>query len=509
MIIKTKKGLRFCLMADHMMNCGGFKMPLMERQRGLFHHVRKSGMILLSCLSLFLGVPASASTPGVSLARLAATGLAVVVVETVGGEEPTCEYLSVDSGYSANTIKNATKVPGRVVVVEGHDTIYDSGDYDGSGGGMTIKMRGNNSAFRKKHPFKLKLQHKADMLCRHDDGKYADRDWLLLDGSTLNMMTGMAVNRLVGLQWTPAFRYVNLLFNGDYRGIYILSDAVERNPHSRLNVDKNEGFIVERDPLWWNEDVYFEAGPLGHQYTFKYPDSDDITEERVSSVQQRIDQWERAVADGTYDEYCDVESFAAWLLAHDILGTQDAAGSNIFLTCYDTESKICLGNIWDLDTNYYREDRWAVIHEWWGFPIGDMLRSENPAFSLAFLNKWDEEEPRLFNRLDNWLRTFLRSDEYEALENSRRLENDSIGYRFPTILFEVQKARQWFAHRERWLRHAMAHFRDEVLKISAIDSYTVEEKHTLKNSYDLQGHRFAAPLPRGLYIQGGRKCMMR
>ena len=36
MIIKTKKELRFCLMADYMMNRGSFKIPLMERLRCLF-----------------------------------------------------------------------------------------------------------------------------------------------------------------------------------------------------------------------------------------------------------------------------------------------------------------------------------------------------------------------------------------------------------------------------------------------------------------------------------------
>ena len=33
-----------------------------------------------------------------------------------------------------------------------------------------------------------------------------------------------------------------------------------------------------------------------------------------------------------YLKYIDVPSFAAWLIAHDILGDSDGCGSNIFLT---------------------------------------------------------------------------------------------------------------------------------------------------------------------------------
>ena len=200
---------------------------------------RQLSIVLAFCLVPLLAFPRK-----VSLRKLQTTGLPVVVVETEGHEEPTCEFLRIDSGYPGNTIRNATKVPGRVLVVQGLDTLYDSGPWLEDVSGMTVKMRGNSSAFRVKHPFKLKLQKKADMLTRGNDAKYKDKDWLLLDGSTLNMLTGMMVSRMMELQWTPAYKYVNLLFNGDYRGIYILCESVKRNPRCRLDVSEDQGFII-------------------------------------------------------------------------------------------------------------------------------------------------------------------------------------------------------------------------------------------------------------------------
>ena len=63
------------------------------------------------------------------------------------------------------------------------------------------------------------------------------------------------------------------------------------------------------------------------KYTFKYPDPDEITADQYSYVQESISSVEKSLYNGTYDNFMDVESFARWLLAHDILGSHDAAGS--------------------------------------------------------------------------------------------------------------------------------------------------------------------------------------
>ena len=60
---------------------------------------------------------------------------------------------------------------------------------------------------------------------------------------------------------------------------------------------------------------------------------------------------EESTRNGSYQNMIDVESFARWMLAHDILGNTDGAGSNIFITKYDnTEtSLIKMGPLWDFD----------------------------------------------------------------------------------------------------------------------------------------------------------------
>ena len=86
------------------------------------------------------------------------TGLPVVWIKTVDDEEPLYEDADAPEGCLGGSIRNATKVPGRIVVQDGNGIIYDSGKYVAKRSGMTINVRGNWSARRPKKPFKIKLQ---------------------------------------------------------------------------------------------------------------------------------------------------------------------------------------------------------------------------------------------------------------------------------------------------------------------------------------------------------------
>ena len=212
------------------------------------------------------------------------TGLPLVVVTTVDGEEPTFDLAYPPEGSAGKGITNVTKVPGRVMVILRGDTLFDSGEYASGSAGMTIRVRGNSSAWSVKHPFKIKLQRKGDMLRRGDE-RYADKDWVLIyeDPYSLSNAVARQVCGMLCMEYVPSGEYVNLLFNGDYRGLYFLSESVSRNPSCRIDVDKDTGYIIELDPYWWNEDVWFETtltrGSPFRRYTFKHPDSEDVVQE--------------------------------------------------------------------------------------------------------------------------------------------------------------------------------------------------------------------------------------
>ena len=387
-------------------------------------------------------------------------GLPMVKVMTVDKEAPTCEFVSAPEGSMGQSIRNATKVGGRMTITQNGQTLYDSGDYVEELSGMTIRIRGNSSAWKDKRAYKIKLQQAADLLERGDDQTFADKEWLLINDETrqLNTMVGLKVNELLNLQWTPRFRFVNLTLNGDFQGLYLLIESVKRKA-SRLNVSKS-GYIVEFDPYWWNEDVWFETlmtASKDAKFTFKYPDTKDILPERIDSIRNYINAFDDGLVNRNhFAEYIDSTSFAAWMLAQDILGNYDAHGSNIFMTKYDdtNDSKLMMGCLWDFDAIMLTPDDWSNSRR---LPYFARLISNGTDRSVAnaYYQLWEEVKDTLFIAIKDYLEAFVASEEGQFFDEAIATDNKRWGRRFPTLRQLADDAEAWFDSRKLWLETAI------------------------------------------------------
>lgn len=337
------------------------------------------------------------------------------------------------------------------------------------------------------------------------DSKYNDKNWVLLNSAySLKTKVGLKLSELMGMQWTPAHQYVNVVFNGEYRGVYILIEGTERNEKCLIDVDEDGGYIVEMDPYWWKEDVYFDTNHTGmsKRYTFKYPDPDDITEDQISTIKTFIEAAEKSMENGTYPEYIDVRSFAMWLLAHDILGTWDSGGSNIFVTLKNTDSKLQMGNLWDFDTTLSMKDDWARVHNDF-FYYGMLFGSSNTEFTETYKALWEELKGTIFTEIANALNEYASSPESEALDRSLNRYYDDD---FVPAAEQMRQAAEWFAARRTWLDTAISAIGNNT---DGIDRTTVNEARNGNTAaYDLSGKK-AGENTRGIIISNGRKTIRR
>ena len=436
--------------------------------------------------------------------EVAEAGLPILNIITVNAEEPTCDYVFAPEGEFGISIINNQKVPGRVVLTENGGTLYDSGEYAKNSSGMTIRIRGNTSAYySSKKPYKIKLEKKNDMLGRNDSCYY-DKNWILIDsgGDELNTMIGLKVNDMMGLgSWTPAYKFVNLYINNDYRGIYMLVESIKRNKDCRLNVDKQTGYIIECDAYWWNEDVYFTTDS-DRKYTFKYPDEEDITNQQIDYICQLMNIVEQSITNGYYSDYIDVNSFAAWILAHDILGTYDSAGANIYLTKFDNTntSKITLSTLWDFGSIMKSSDNWARIHTDNFFYFDQLFNNPNNTFNKAYLDLWNQKSDQLFDEMKQFLHDFSLSPTAVALAKSRPYEAQRWGYEASTVNENIQEALIWFTQRKEWMTEHMitTHISDH--QLSSADNNMI---------YNLNGQLVSNTCKPGIYIQNGKKLIRR
>ncbi len=123
---------------------------------------------------------------------------------------------------------------------------------------MQIKARGNftRTGFSKK-PYKLKLDSKQSML-----GLTKSKHFALLahaddEMGFLRNFVGFNLGKRIGLPWTPQEQPIELVINGDYRGIYFLTESI-RVDKDRINITELEdneedntlcsgGYLVELD----------------------------------------------------------------------------------------------------------------------------------------------------------------------------------------------------------------------------------------------------------------------
>ena len=448
-----------------------------------------------------------------SFENISQIGLPVVSITTVNNEEPTCEYVDHPEGSMGQGITNATKVPCRIIITnKDKNVIYDSGEYEKNISGATIKINGNSSAYHDNKPYKIKLQVKEDLLSRGNK-KYKDKEWRLLkDARTLNTMIGLKMNELIGLPWTPSYMPCNVFINNDYRGCYLLIESVKRNSDCRLDVDENTGFIVERDAYWWNEDVYFAtdyfSSKLHYRYTWKYPDEDDVTEEQTLYAQTYINQVEKSIEEENYNQYIDVNSFVSWLLAHDMMGTWDSGGSNLFLMKYDntTSTLLQMANMWDFDTIFWMDKgSFSRYHTGqFDFYFPSLLNNKNKTFLHTYKEKWEEVKNIIPQQIIQFITDFANSEEGIALQISREYYTKRWNKQLNTVEEDVNAMIDWFTYHIPLLNTAIENISEEA---NDIETIKYDNLYSMP-IYDLQGKRLYST-KRGINIVDGKKVMIK
>lgn len=160
---------------------------------------------------------------------------------------------------------------------------------------VQIKVRGNSTANptngKKAYRLKFPKKHKHDLLGLG----YTKRNWTLLanvfDHSMIRNALTYHLNKEVGMDFCPGYKFVDVVINGNYRGTYQISDHVEADAN-RVNVNEDTGWMVEfqgrSDML--DKPVCFSSNGL--QLNIKNPEpADETDDDSVAEVVTPIQNW--------------------------------------------------------------------------------------------------------------------------------------------------------------------------------------------------------------------------
>lgn len=464
-------------------------------------------------------------TEAQTLNEICKIDLPVVIINTENNEEPTYESESAPEGAMGESIINATKVPCSITIRLHEDTLYESGIYKADTSGATIRIRGNTSAKMRAKPYKLKLEKKADLLMRNDDDKYKDKEFLLLItyNNCLKTYVGFTLNNIIDMPYKPAFRPVNVFMNNTYQGLYYLAESVKLNKNCRVNVDKKTGYIFEYDAYWWNEDYYIETEFINPamKYTLKYPDTKNITEDQKTYIEQWLKDMQLAVLDGQSEDYLCLDTCARWILAHDLLGISDGAGSNLFFAKSDntSQSKAYPVTLWDFDCVGKREDDWSSAHKGKYFFNAMFNNDKNNSFITVYCKEWiNFNKSKVTEKLIADIKEFAASDEGKAFEKSFNLTNIRYKNYVPSwsITAQAKTYEEWFTKRKEWIDESINNLYPEIMdsihsqtrNIYFKDPFDKEDYSNNYNVYDILGKKLPASY-KGIQIKNRKKIIVR
>lgn len=228
------------------------------------------------------------------------------------------------------------------------------GQLDYAGQVDNLKGRGNSSWYKAKKPYSLTLAREGDLL-----GMGQAKEWVLLanamDPSHLRNKAASDLATRAGMPYVPDSQWVDLYLNGEYVGLYLLSERIEIHPH-RVNLSESGSFLVSRE-VWWRLTVRNRARfQLDSGAAMRIRDS-GLTESSLYRIWQPA---ENAILaeDGvdpetgkSWQELIDLDSWAMDYLTGEIFGNVDCGSISeyFYLDGQDPSGKIYAGPVWDYD----------------------------------------------------------------------------------------------------------------------------------------------------------------
>ena len=251
--------------------------------------------------------------------------------------------------YGTTLTKAIGYVPAQLVVV-GTDGEIMAGDISWAG---QIKVRGNSTAGYAKRPYNMKFSSKVDLF-----GFGKAKKWTLLadylDPTLMRNKTALDLAEILGLDSTMAHKHVEVWVDGNYRGMYLLTEKIEEDKN-RVNISAKKGdFLIETVVAGENEagNIYFTADS-GQKFRLREPEPESADEiaEAVTRIKAEVDGFESVIASGLWDKIAasiDIESFVSYYVLNEYMKTYDI-GWPKSVYFHSRDGKYYAGPGWDFD----------------------------------------------------------------------------------------------------------------------------------------------------------------
>lgn len=246
-----------------------------------------------------------------------------------------------------------------IVQIDGKE-MYE--DYSGT---ARIRGRGNSTwLWYDKKPYRIKLDKKAPIL-----GLGSNKDWVLLanyrDPTHMMNVFAFEMASWMGLPFTNHTRFVELTLNGDYVGLYQLTEQVEQ-AKTRVNINPDEGVLLSLDKddgpeLSPKAEDNFWSSNYRLPICVKYPD--DPTEAMLRKIKADFGELESLIQDKKMRNLSprfDIASLIDYLIIQEMVYNVELEAPRSVYMYKDADNVYRMGPVWDFDAGFHFD--WSTMY---------------------------------------------------------------------------------------------------------------------------------------------------
>lgn len=241
--------------------------------------------------------------------------------------------------------------------------IKASGSVEYRGRLKKVSGRGNSTFATVKKPYTFTLEE-AYPLCGLDMGKKWNLLALHYEENKMQSKLIYDMAAYLGMEYTPGSTWVDLYCNGNYQGLYLLTEAIavgdgrveiydleKENERTIKPSNISGGYLLERDVTESLEptEVYFTTDICNYNFVINTPKVP--TEEEYSYIKGFVQNIENLLVSGDtgYKDYMDLDSFAKQFLIDKLVLNPDAMRSSTFYYKDRDSDVLKVGPLWDYD----------------------------------------------------------------------------------------------------------------------------------------------------------------